>query len=111
MRFLIVSAAIVLVAMNPRSEAQHIKDLPWNPEHIDHLPPDVRSAVLAKCSARPNAGHYFATYFHDEINLHYERLHCETTSFCEASVCLHEGYRLTGGHYRLVKSFYGSRSD
>jgi hypothetical protein len=58
-------AAMVLIGAG--AKAQHIKDPPWNPEHIDHLPADVGSAVMAKCAQRPDAGHYFATYFHDEI--------------------------------------------
>jgi hypothetical protein len=42
--------------------AQIVKDPPWNPDHIDHLPAEVRSAVVAKCGKLPSAGHYFATY-------------------------------------------------
>jgi hypothetical protein len=85
------------------ADAQIIKDPPWNPEHIDHLPPDVRNAVIAKCPQKPNAGHYFATYFQDEIHLHYEHLHCDAASFCNGSQCLHQVYKLSGGHYRLLR--------
>jgi hypothetical protein len=60
MRIVIATlGAVVLIGAG--ADAQRIKDPPWNPEHIDHLPADVRSAVLAKCPRRPNAGHYFAT--------------------------------------------------
>ena len=38
------------------------RDDPWNPDHIDHLPPEVRNSVLHKCRVRPNATRYFATY-------------------------------------------------
>jgi hypothetical protein len=102
-------AAMVLIGAG--AKAQHIKDPPWNPEHIDRLPADVRSAVMAKCPERPNAGHYFATYFHDEIHLHYEHLHCDTASYCNGSQCLHQVYKLSAGHYHLQKSSYGSRND
>lgn len=108
MRSLVI--AVGLLILSAGAGAQAPKDPPWNSEHIDHLPLDVRSAVLAKCSPRPNAGHYFATY-HDEIHLHYEHLHCDTASFCNGSQCLHQVYRMSGGHYHLAKSFYGSGND
>jgi hypothetical protein len=81
----ILSVAFGVLVLFDSANAQIIRDPPWNPEHIDHLPAEVRSAVLAKCSSRPDAGHYFASYFHDEIHLHYEHLHCDTASFCDGS--------------------------
>jgi hypothetical protein len=104
--------AIVLFGVTGAS-GQRVKDDPWNPEHINHLPAEVRNAVLAMCPTRPDAGHYFGTYFHDQINLHFEHFHCEgsAASFCNGSLCLHQVYKLTGGHYRLAKSFYGSGND
>lgn len=103
--------ALIIICTWSAANAQRIKDPPWNPEHIDHLPADVRSAVLLKCPTPPHAGHYFATYFHDEIHLHFEHLHCGQTSFCGPSGCLHQTYKLTGSHYRLAKSFYASGND
>jgi len=93
--------------------AQIIKDPPWNPDHINHLPSEVRSAVLAMCSQVPSAGHYFATYFHDQIYLHFEHFHCEQarSSYCNSSQCLHQVYKLTAGPCRLAKRFYGSAND
>lgn len=94
--------------------AQHIKDPPWNPDHIDHLPQEVRRAVLAMCPKSPSAAHYFATYTQDSqhINLHFEKLHCEQgPAFCTAAGCLHQVYALAAGRYHLVKSFYGSGND
>ena len=112
MRAAILSAA-VLIGIWANAAAQAIKDPPWNPDHIAHLPPEVRNAALAMCPQVPNAGHYFATYFHDQINLHFEYFHCETarSSYCNGSQCLHQVYKLTAGHYRLAKSFFGSRND
>jgi hypothetical protein len=99
---------------NSIAVAQYVKDPPWNPEHIDHLPPEVRSAVVAMCAKSPSAGHYFATYSQNsrQINLHFEKFHCEQgPAFCSAAGCLHQVYALTAGHYHLVKSFYGSAND
>jgi hypothetical protein len=61
--------AVVLVGVTGAS-GQRVKDDSWNPEHINQLPAEVRTAVLAKCPTVPTAGHYFVTYFHDQINLH-----------------------------------------
>ena len=106
---IMVFVAVVLFGVTGAS-SQRIKDPPWNPEHIDHLPADVRNAVLAKCPQRPDAGHYFATHSHDEIHLHFEHLHCDAVSFCNGSECLHQVYKSSGGRYRLQKSFYSSRN-
>jgi hypothetical protein len=103
--------AVLLAASLSAAQAQFNNDLPWNAEHIDRLPADVRSAVLAKCPTHPDAGHYFATYFHDEVHLHYEHFHCAGVSFCNASGCLHQTYRLSAGHYHLTTTVYGSRND
>jgi hypothetical protein len=114
MRILIGTlGAILVIVASANTAAQVSKDPPWNPHHIDHLPVEVRNAVLAMCPVRPNAGHYFATYFHDQINLHFEHFSCEKArgSFCNDSQCLHQVYKLTGGRYRLSKSFYGSWND
>jgi hypothetical protein len=102
---------VILTAPLSGALAQFEHDPPWNAEHVDRLPADVRAAVLAKCGAHPDAGHYFATYFHDEVHLHYEHLHCTGASYCNASGCLHQTYKLSGGHYHLTKTFYGARND
>jgi hypothetical protein len=65
----ILTAAFGVIVLIGSADAQIFKDPPWNPEHIDRLSPDVPSVVLARCSPRPSAGHYFATYFHDEIHV------------------------------------------
>jgi hypothetical protein len=114
MRILIGTfGAITVIIASANVGAQKIKDPPWNPDHVDHLPVEVPSAVLAMCPHMPSAGHYFATYSHNQINLHIERFHCENarSSLCKGSQCLHQVYKLTAGHYRLAKSFYGSRND
>ena len=87
---------------------------PWNPEHIRQLPTEVRDAVMRMCAHVPRAEHYFATYFQNSrlIKLHFENFRCEGGApFCNQSGCLHQEYILSGGHYRLLKSFYGPRDD
>jgi hypothetical protein len=115
-RKLVTSASIVLIGTlvhGAAAIAQKTTDPPWNADHIDHLPVDIRNAVLAMCGERPNAGHYFATYSNNskQINLHFEKFHCEGRPICTNAGCLHQTYALAKGHYRLVKSFYGPDSD
>lgn len=89
-------------------------DPPWNPDHLDRLPEEVRGAVLHFCGQPPSAAHYFATYSADSqsINLHFEHLHCQTNkALCTHGGCLHQVYGLRGGHYRLLRHFYGPRND
>src|SRR6516165_2126013 len=71
-------------------------DEPWNPEHIDSLPAEVRNSVLHMCRVRPNAAHYFATYLDcgRVIKLHFEHFDCEGrqmyrkgTFACMRSLC------------------------
>jgi hypothetical protein len=89
-------------------------DDPWNSEHIDHLPPEVRNAVIRMCGPSPHAGHYFATYFDHArlIKLHFEYLqYNDEGRFCRDGTCLHQEYVATGGHYRLIKNYYGANND
>jgi hypothetical protein len=89
-------------------------DPPWNPEHFDRLPGEVRRAVLRLCAQPPLAAHYFATYSENSrlLNLHFEHFHCQTNkAFCTQAGCLHQVYFLGDGHYRLLRSYYGPRND
>ena len=109
-----LAALLLSLAGEPLALAQYVKDPPWNPEHVDSLPKEVRSAVLALCPSHPNAAHYFATFSSNksqQINLHFEKFHCDQKSFCNTSSCLHQTYVLSGGHYTLAKSFYGPNND
>ncbi|TFV36155.1 hypothetical protein E4K65_45860 [Bradyrhizobium niftali] len=83
---------------------------PWNSERIDRLPLDVRRAVTHMCGNAARAAHYFATYFDNSrlIKLHFEHLHCdEHAQFCRGTSCLRQEYISTGGHYQLMRSYYG----
>lgn len=80
----------------------------WSSERIARLPPEVRNAVTHMC-ADPRAGDYFATYLDNShmIKLHFEHLQCAREGvFCRAGSCLQQEYVLTGGRYRLEKSYY-----
>src|SRR5215813_12497907 len=94
------------------SHAGH--DGPWNSEHIGHLPPEVRDAVVHVCGNSPRAAHYFATYLDNShiIKLHFEHLRCSDGGpLCNGDGCLHQEYVSTGGKYRLIRSYYGRNDD
>jgi hypothetical protein len=85
----------------------------YNPQHIDNLPPGVRNAIYHRCRT-PKALHPFASYFDNSkrIVLHFEQLLCDgAEAFCTQSGCLHQVYVSTGGHYRLVRSYYAPAGD
>ena len=115
--FLTVAAVILLFASEPHalargSQARH--DDPWNPDHIDNLPLEVRDAVAHMCRSSPRAAHYFATYLDNShiIRLHFENFQCgEGGRFCRGDSCLHQDYIARGSKYRLIKSYYGPNSD
>ena len=117
--FSATAAGIVLLLFcnQPRAFARASQvghDDPWNPEHIEHLPPEVRNAVVRMCRDPLRAGHYFATYFDNSrlMKLHFEHLHCDGQAiFCRGDICLHQEYVSTGGHYRLMKSYYDRNND
>ena len=67
--------------------------------------------MLAICPKGPVAGHYFATYFHDRITLHFEYFYCSTIpagTFCNGSKCLRQVYEDKSGHYRKTASYLGT---
>lgn len=85
----------------------------YNPQHIDNLPPEIRSSILHRCSD-PKALHPFASYSDDarRIELHFEHFVCDGDgSYCTSSGCLHQVWILVHGHYRLKQSFYAPAGD
>ena len=88
-------------------------DHPWNPEHIDQLPAEVRNAIRNLCGPSLRAAHYFATYSENSrlLNLHFEHSQCQSQKACTQAGCLHQVYVLSGGRYRLLKSYYGPGND
>ena len=85
----------------------------YNPQHIDNLPPDIRSAIYRRCST-PKALHPFASYSDDSrrIVLHFEHFVCDGDgAYCTVSGCLHQVYGSAGGRYRLLRSYYAPAGD
>ena len=94
------------------SQVSH--DPPWNPEHISQLPKEIRQALIRLCGESALAAHYFATYSDNSrlINLHFEHFHCQAQqALCTQAGCLHQVYGLSGGRYRLLRSYYGPGND
>ena len=107
-------AALAALLSTSASTSAHAREDIWNPEHISQLPAEVRGAVMHMCGHPPLAAHYFATYFDNSrmIKLHFEHFRCDGgLPFCNQSGCLHQKYVLTGGQYRLLRSFYAPSSD
>jgi hypothetical protein len=81
----------------------------YNPQHIDNLPPDIRSAIYRRCSA-PKALHPFASYLDNmhRIVLHFEHFYCQQRDgFCSQSgACLHEVYESRGRHFQLIRRYF-----
>jgi hypothetical protein len=118
-KLLTIAVGIALPLLcNPTSAfalaGQGNRDDPWNPQHIEGLPPEVRNAVVRLCRDPVRAGHYFATYFDNSrlMKLHFEHLLCDGQArFCRGDSCLHQEYVSIGGRYRLMKSYYGRNND
>jgi hypothetical protein len=112
---LIAFSSLAISALSPAfalSTAPH-HDERWNPQHIEGLPAEVRSAVARVCG-RARAEHQFASYFQNShvIVLHFGHAHCgDRGALCTQSGCLHQMYLLKDGLYRLVRSYYGPEED
>lgn len=93
--------------------SQPSNDPPWNSEHISRLPEEIRKALIRLCGELVLAAHYFATYSDNSrlVNLHFEHLQCRAQTLCTQAGCLHQVYGLSGGRYRLLRSYYGPRND
>jgi hypothetical protein len=59
-------------------------DHPWNVEHINQLPAEVRNAISRLCGPSLRAAHYFATYSENSrlLNLHFEHSQCRSQKVC-----------------------------
>ena len=72
----------------------------------------MRSSACVKIIHR--APVTIATYFENSrlIRLHFELLQCDgRATFCRSDSCLRQEYGLTGGHHRLMKSYYGCSTN
>ena len=115
---LLTAAVLILVATESHdawARASQGGQDPWNADHIDRLPPEIRGALTQMCGSSPRAGRYFATYLDNArmIRLHFEHLNCssEQASFCKGVSCLQQEYLSSGGHYRLIRTFYAGGND
>ena len=101
-----VTALLVTGGAMAKGGSYHEEDR-YNPQHILELPLEIRASIEHECSV-PRALHDFAAYFdHNRIVLHYEHFYCQGHDvFCKASGCLHQVYVLSGGRYRLQRSYY-----
>jgi hypothetical protein len=82
-------------------------------QHIDSLPPEIRSSIVRKCND-PKALHPFARYSDNakRIELHFEHFVCDGDGcYCGPSGCLHQNWVLVRGHYHLLRSFYAPAGD
>ena len=85
----------------------------YNPQHIGNLPPEVRNAIVRRCSD-PKALHPFANYadHSKKIVLHFEHFVCGGDgTYCNPSGCLHQVWVLVHGHYWLARSYYSRAGD
>jgi hypothetical protein len=91
----------------------HLLDPAWNPQHISGLPAEVRNALAHMCRDS-KAEHQFARYTQNlrSLVLHFEHFRCgDRGALCTQAGCLHRVYVSTGGHYRLLKSYYAPEGD
>ena len=88
-------------------------EAPYNPQHIQGLPTNVRNHVMSMCRT-PRALHTFSSYDENlqRVVLHFEHFYCENGgSFCGPSGCLHQVYVLTRGHYKLLRGYYAPAGE
>jgi len=104
---LLITLLLMCVSVQAKGSNYHSEDR-YNSQHIDSLPPEIRGLIARECYD-PRALHNFAAYSEGDrtIVLHYEHFYCQGHDvFCKASGCLHQVYVLSGGHYRLKRSYY-----
>jgi hypothetical protein len=85
------------------------RDDPWNPEHIDNLPIEVRQYIVGICHGPASAQHDFATYSPQEkrwrINLEY--LRCNGLGeYRRGNQCLDVDFIEVGSRFRLAGKQY-----
>ena len=112
----ITIAAFAILSMVQQSFGRggFASENPWSTEHIDALPPEIRSELRKweiACGGTSTAGHYFAV--HLEVNgtrfiaLHFEGYRCPGSStLCRRGECLHEIYATTHSRFHRVLSLY-----
>ena len=88
----------------------HLLDPAWNPQHVGGLPAEVRNALAHMCGVS-QAEHQFVSYSQNLriLVLHFEHFRCgNRNKLCTQTGCLHQVYILTGGRYRLSRTYHAS---
>ena len=85
------------------------KDDPWNRDHIENLPVNIRQYIAGMCKGPPSAQHEFATYSPHEkrwrINLEY--LRCNGLGvYRRGNQCLDVDFVEVGSRFRLASKQY-----
>jgi hypothetical protein len=87
------------------------KDDPWDRNHLESLPAELREYIATICQGPPRAQHDFATYNPQErrwrINIEY--LRCEglaRSGFRRGRECLNVDFVKVGGSYRIARKDY-----
>lgn len=106
---ILLLACSFLLASEPPASSFPSKDDPWNPQHIDVLPPDIRHYIEAICKGPAKAQHDFATYSPTErrwrINLEY--LLCDgLRDFRRGHQCVDVDFIQVGSRFRLASKRY-----
>ena len=110
----IAAIAILSIVQQSFGRGSLAAENPWSAEHIDLLPPEIRSKLRKweiACGDTATASHYFAV--HLEVNgtrfiaLHFEGYKCPGSSaLCRRGECLHEIYATTHSRFHRVLSLY-----
>ena len=113
-RFLYLLFAVLLTCseLSAKGGGYKMEDR-YNPQHIDSLPPEIRSSILRRCN-EPNALHTFSSCSDgsNRIELHFEHFVCDGDgTYCGPAGCLHQVWVLARGHYHLTRSYYAPAGD
>lgn len=109
---LLLAATLAGLSAGPAMSYGGLARDPWNPAHLEHLPPEIRADVHkweAACGGGLAAAQQFALYLDVPgarfIALHFDDFRCGNKAVhCRAGDCLHQVYVATNGRYRRVLS-------
>jgi hypothetical protein len=103
-------SVLVLSTLPATSRGGGAKDDPWNPEHIQALPAEIRHYIATICKGPASAQHDFATYSPAErrwrINLEYLRCEGLGEEFRRGHQCEDVDFVEVGTHFRLANKQY-----
>jgi len=107
--FLAISLLVLSTLPAASKAGGSVKDDPWNPEHINTLPAEVRQYIGTICKGPAAAQHDFATYSPIEkrwrINIEY--LRCEGLGeFRRGHQCIDVDFVEVGSHFRFASRQY-----